>query len=54
MNADVLDCFIMACWDLKEFDYGHYDIMSDRLVKQGETEKPKSKGGISLNTEVIE
>ena len=54
LNADVLDCFIMACWDLKEFDYGHYDIMSDRLVKQDETEKPKSKGGISLNTEVIE
>ncbi len=54
LNADVLDCFIMACWDLKEFDYGHYDIMSDRLVKQDESEKPKSKGGISLNTEVIE
>ena len=48
LNADVLDCFIMACWDLKEFDYGHYDIMSNRLVKQGETEKPKSKGGISF------
>ena len=54
LNADVLDCFIMCCWDLKEFDYGHYDIMSDRLVKEDETDKPKSKGGISLNTEVIE
>jgi hypothetical protein len=54
LNADVLDCFIMCCWDLKEFDYGHYDIMSDRLVKQDETEKPKSKGGISINTEVFE
>ena len=54
LNFDIGDCFIMACWDLKEFDYGHYDIMSDRLVKQDESEKPKSKGGISLNTEVIE
>ena len=54
LNADVLDCFIMCCWDLKEFDYGHYDIMSDRLVKEDETDKPKSKGGISINTEVIE
>jgi hypothetical protein len=54
LNADVLDCFIMCCWDLKEFDYGHYDIMSDRLVKEDETDKPKSKSGISINTEVIE
>ena len=54
LNADVLDCFIMCCWDLKEFDYGHYDIMSDKLVKQDDTEKPKSKGGISINTEVVE
>jgi hypothetical protein len=54
LNADVLDCFIMCCWDLKEFDYGHYDIMSDKLVKQDDTEKPKSKGGISINTEVFE
>ena len=54
LNADVLDCFIMCCWDLKEFDYGHYDIMSDRLVKEDETDKPKSKEGISINTEVIE
>ena len=54
LNFDIGDCFIMACWDLKEFDYGHYDIMSDRLVKQDDTDKPKSKGGISLNTEVVE
>ena len=54
LNFDIGDCFIMACWDLKEFDYGHYDIMSDRLVRQDDTEKPKSKGGISLNTEVVE
>ncbi len=44
----------MCCWDLKEFDYGHYDIMSNRLVKEDETDKPKREGGISINTEVIE
>ena len=54
LNADVLDCFIMCCWDLKEFDYGHYDIMANRLVKQDDIETDKSKGGISINTEVIE
>ena len=54
LNADVLDCFIMCCWDLKEFDYGHYDIMANRLVNQNETDKPKSNSGISINTEVIE
>jgi hypothetical protein len=54
LNADVLDCFIMCCWDLKEFDYGHYDIMANRLVRQDDTETHKSKGGISINTEVIE
>ena len=54
LNADVLDCFIMCCWDLKEFDYGHYDIMANKLVNQNETDKPKSNSGISINTEVIE
>ena len=54
LNADVLDCFIMCCWDLKEFDYGHYDIMANKLVNQSETDKPKSNSGISINTEVIE
>ena len=54
LNFDIGDCFIMACWDLKEFDYGHYDIMANKLVKQDETDKPKSNSGISINTEVIE
>ena len=54
LNFDIGDCFIMCCWDLKEFDYGHYDIMANRLVKQDDTETHKSKGGISINTEVIE
>ena len=54
LNADVLDCFIMCCWDLKEFDYGHYDIMANKLVNQSDTDKPKSNSGISINTEVFE
>tara|TARA_R110002167_G_scaffold21530_1_gene78053 strand:+ start:4 stop:810 length:807 start_codon:yes stop_codon:yes gene_type:complete len=54
LNFDIGDCFIMACWDLKEFDYGHYDIMANKLVKQDETDKPKSNSGISINTEIIE
>jgi hypothetical protein len=54
LNADVLDCFIMCCWDLKEFDYGHYDIISNKLVKTDDIEKPKSKGGIKLGTETFE
>ena len=54
LNFDIGDCFIMCCWDLKEFDYGHYDIMANRLVKQDDIETDKSKGGISINTEVIE
>ena len=55
LNFDVGDCFLMACWDLKEFDYGHYDIMGDRYVSKNETsDKVLRKNGISLNTEVIE
>lgn len=51
LNADVLDCFIMFCWDLKEFDYGHYDIMGNKFVSKNEdTDKVKKKGGISINT----
>jgi hypothetical protein len=54
LNFDIGDCFIMCCWDLKEFDYGHYDIMANKLVNQSQTDKPKSNSGISINTEVIE
>ena len=54
LNADVLDCFIMCCWDLKEFDYGHYDIISNKLVKTDDIEKPKSKAGIKMNVDNYE
>ena len=50
MNADVLDCFIMACWDLKEFDYGHRDIMGGKVKGEG-TESHKS---VHIETEVFE
>jgi hypothetical protein len=53
LNADVLDCFIMACWDLKEFDYGHYDVMENKLVKTDEINKVKSKS-VVMKTESYE
>ena len=54
LNFDIGDCFIMCCWDLKEFDYGHYDIISNKLVKTDDIEKPKSKAGIKMNVDNYE
>lgn len=48
LNFDVGDCFLMACWDLKEFDYRHEDIMGGEV--RGES-KPKVS---SLNFETVE
>jgi hypothetical protein len=53
LNFDIGDCFIMCCWDLKEFDYGHYDVMNNKLVKTDEIEKVKSKS-VVVNTESFE
>ena len=53
LNFDIGDCFIMACWDLKEFDYGHYDVMDNKLVKTNETEIHKSSS-VLINTESFE
>jgi hypothetical protein len=53
LNFDIGDCFIMCCWDLKEFDYGHYDVMDNKLVKTDEIEKVKSKSVI-MKTESYE
>ena len=53
LNFDIGDCFIMACWDLKEFDYGHYDVMDNKLVKTNETEIHKSSS-VLMNTESFE
>lgn len=47
LNADVLDCFIMFCWDLKEFDYGHYDVLkSGRVLEENLKGRPSSKSVI--------
>jgi len=48
LNADVLDCFIMACWDLKEFDYSHTDII------QGKIGEKKSKKSVFFEVETVE
>jgi len=53
LNFDIGDCFIMCCWDLKEFDYGHYDVMNNKLVYGDDTEKHKSKS-VVMNTESYE
>ena len=53
LNFDIGDCFIMCCWDLKEFDYGHYDVMDNKLVKTDEIEKVKSKS-VVMKTESYE
>jgi len=43
----------MCCWDLKEFDYGHYDVMNNKLVYGDDTDIHKSKSVI-MNTESYE
>lgn len=53
LNADVLDCFIMACWDLKEYDYGHYDIMGKHFVDRDD-KKEKINKSVMFTTEVVE
>ena len=50
LNFDVGDCFLMACWDLKEFNYKHIDIMDGR-IKDSEEETHTS---IKFETEVFE
>ena len=53
LNADVLDCFIMACWDLKEFDYGHYDIIRGK-PEHDEQINSKGKKSVFMETETFE
>ena len=50
---DLVDAFNMMLWDLKQFDYTHFDVMDNKIVKTN-TEPVKKKTGISLNTEVVE
>ena len=52
---DLVDAFDMMCWDLKSFDYGHYDIMDGRIVDKTESlEKINKKGGLKVNVENFE
>jgi len=53
LNADVLDCFIMACWDLKEFDYGHYDITGKKFIDRNDNEEKINKS-VMFTREVVE
>lgn len=50
LNFDVGDCFLMACWDLKEFDYRHEDIMGNKVVG----DKSEQKKSVFLETETFE
>jgi len=43
LNFDVGDCFLMACWDLKEYDYGHYDLMGKNFVDRNDNEEKINK-----------
>ncbi len=40
----------MACWDLKEYDYSHTDIMNGKI----ETDVKKGKKSVFLETENFE
>ena len=43
LNFDVGDCFLMACWDLKEYDYGHYDLMGKHFVDRNDKKEKINK-----------
>lgn len=50
LNFDVGDAFIMFCWELKEYDYSHYDIIAGRL----EGERVKGKASVVMKVEKFE
>ena len=43
----------MACWDLKEYDYGHYDLMGKNFVDRND-EKEKINKSIRFETVTYE
>ena len=53
LNFDVGDCFLMACWDLKEYDYGHYDLMGKKFVDRNDNEE-KVKPSVRFEVEEFE
>lgn len=52
LNFDVGDCFLMACWDLKNFDYTHYDITY--TGEEIPDHIPKHSKSVIVNTETYE
>ena len=52
LNFDVGDCFLMACWDLKEFDYTHNDIIGGKLEMGNNTNK--SNKSVIFKVETVE
>jgi len=40
---DLVDAFNMMCWDLKSFDYSHYDVLKSGTVVESDIKKPINK-----------
>jgi len=51
-SFDVVDAFIMWCWDMKEFDYNAVHLSHDGKIVSDL--KPKRHSGLTMKTEVIE
>jgi hypothetical protein len=54
LNADVLDCFIMACWDLKEFDYGSYKVTSKAVTHSVDESTTTKEKPIKSNAFIVQ
>jgi len=54
VSYDLIDAIDMGAWDLRAFDYSHYDLIGGKLVDKTETDKVIKKNGITLNIEVVE
>jgi len=52
MTLDILDTFIMMCWDLKEYDYTSTTITADGKIV--DYKKKKKKGGLTIETDHFE
>ncbi len=50
---DLVDALDMCLWDLKYYDYTHYDVMKDRIVYTNDSPE-KKKSSITLNIEEFE
>lgn len=50
---DLVDAFNMMCWDMKYYDYTHYDVMANKIVENNDL-PVKKHTSIKLNTERFE